>query len=128
MRVSGLEGMMSEHRKGNKCREEGFVTKSDILLRLLPESPKPSTISVTEPGCCLEFHPLTVHYSRADLLSHHQNLQLLCSCGLVNKKASTQMLAVVEVTASSFECDLRGPTCCIRELECVKAQGIKLSA
>lgn len=32
------------------------------------------------------------------------------------------MLAAVEVTVSSFECDLRG---CIRELECVRVRGGK---
>lgn len=52
--------------------------------------------------------------------------QLLRSSGVVNKKTGARMLAVAEVTVSSFECDLRGPAGCRSELECVGERNCQL--
>lgn len=103
----------------------------DILLRLLRDAPKPS-------------HHL--HPDRARVLSQvlpadgalsrgwspvtppplKKKPQLLRSSGVVNKKTGARMLAVAEVTVSSFECDLRGPAGCRSELECVGERNCQL--
>lgn len=131
--MSGFIGRY-ENDKENKCREELFFFFFALFLIFssgcsvtLPNLPTSSTL--TEPGFCLRSCPLTEHYPGADLLSlppPEKKPQLLRSSGVVNKKTGARMLAVAEVTVSSFECDLRGPAGCRSELESVGERNCQL--
>lgn len=95
------------------------------LLRLLFLK-TPNTSAMTEPGCCL--HHACWQSTIPGLISCHTPKPLIpFQFWVGNKKVSLQMLAAVEMTASSFECDLRAQAA-VRERQGVwGVRGRKLS-
>ena len=108
-----------------------FSAVFDILLRLLLDAPKPShhlhpdrarVLSRVLPAA----RALSRGWSPVTPLPPRKPPQLLHSSGVVNKKTGARMLAVAEVTVSSFKCDLRGPAGCRREFEWVGERNCQL--